>query len=169
MIEFTIGRDFRIPSGVELNFKVGTLSVTKSRNLQTSKVPLTVPTNEETIGSITLHGNGAATVKSHQGSVSIVKQGQVLAALSSKGMTTIPSVTVSGDSKTKTAQAGASDSASAGSKSEKPAGDATKDSDLLLGIPLWGWGVALGGLGALGAIVAVSAKGDDHHAAPLCR
>jgi len=163
--------DFRIPSGVEASFRVGTLSVTKSRSLQASKGSVTVPGNVETIGSITLHGNGAATVKSHQGNVSIAKQGQVLAALSSNDMMTIPSVTVSGEKNTRAAQAGASDSSPTGSVTrepvpsgpkveEEPAGAATRDDALLLWVPL-------GGIAAGGAIVI--GRGGDHKTSPRCR
>jgi len=162
--------DFRIPPGADTNLKVGTLSITKPRSLQTSKAPLNTPKNEETIGSIILHGNGAATVKSYQGNVSIVKQGKVVASLSSRDMMTIPSVTVSGDPKTRTAQAGASDLCPAGEitplpkpppepKVEEPAGAATQDYALLLWLPLGG--IAAGG-------VAIR-KDDDHRPIPRCR
>ena len=152
--------DFRVPPGVEMNFKVGTLSVAKSKSLQASKAPVTLPGKGETIGSITLHGNGAATVKSYQGNVSIVKGGHVLAALSSRDMVTIPSVTASGDQKVKTAQAGASDSAPPQQKVEEPAGAATQDYALLLWVPL-------GGIAVGGAAIAIARE--EHKPIPRCR
>ena len=100
--------NFRIPSETEMTFKVGNLSVTKSRVLQAAKEPTVVsPKSEETIGSISLHPSGSVTVKSVQGSLSILDQDRVhLAALSSRGSITIPSAMASGKSRTMVAQAG---------------------------------------------------------------
>jgi hypothetical protein len=99
---------FRIPSETEMTFKVGSLSVTKSRVLQAAKKPTVVfPKGEETIGSISLHSNGSVTVKSVQGSLSILNEDRVLlAALSSRDSITIPSAMASGKSTTMVAQAG---------------------------------------------------------------
>jgi hypothetical protein len=100
--------NFRIPSETEMTFKVGSLFVTKSRVLQAAKEPTVVsPKGEETIGSITLHPSGSVTVKSVQGSLSILDQDRVhLAALSSRGSITIPSAMASGKSRSMVAQAG---------------------------------------------------------------
>jgi hypothetical protein len=163
--------DFRIPSDIEARLNVGTLSVAKAKRVQASRGSVVPARTEETIGSITLHGNGAATVKSFQGDVTIVRQGQALAALSSKDMMTIPSVKVSPDQKTNVAQAGAVDLCPAGTvtpqpvtpdpKVEKePAGAATQDLGLLLWIPA-------GGLAAGGG-VAIIKKDDDHKPIPRC-
>jgi len=88
--------NFRIPSASELNFKVGNLSILKSRVLQATKDPSAVPSSsEETIGSISIHSDGSVTVKCIQGKLTIMDQGRVvLAALSSKDSVTIPSTTV---------------------------------------------------------------------------
>jgi hypothetical protein len=99
---------FRIPSKTEVMFKVGNLTVTKSRILEATKSPVTAPLkSEQAIGSISLHPNGSVTVKSFQGSLSILDQDRVLLApLSSKESVTIPAVTASGKARTMVAQAG---------------------------------------------------------------
>jgi len=99
---------FRIPSENNMTFKVGNLSVTKSRPLQAAKNPTLVPQkNEEVTGSIFLHPDGAVTIKSLQGSLFILNQDRtVLDALSSKESVTIPSITTSGKSRVMVAQAG---------------------------------------------------------------
>lgn len=88
--------EFRIPSTSEINFKVGNLSILKSRTLQAAKGFSVAPqSDEETIGSISIHGDGSVTVKSVKGKLTIMNQDQVvLAALSSKESITIPSTTV---------------------------------------------------------------------------
>jgi len=100
--------NFRISPDGELNFKIGNLLVTKSRSLQASKGPIMAsPKNEEIIGSITIHSNGAATVKSIRGQLFILDQDRaVLASLSSQDSVTIPSSTVKSPSKALVAQAG---------------------------------------------------------------
>jgi len=101
--------NFRILSGTEISFKVGNLSVTKSRVLQAAKNPAMGSSNrnEETIGSVSLHSNGSVTVKSLKGPVSILDQDHVvLAALSTKEAITIPSIMASGKSRTMVAQVG---------------------------------------------------------------
>jgi hypothetical protein len=102
------GINFRISPDAELNFKIGNLLVTKSRSLQASKGPIVAsPKNEETIGTISIHSNGAATVKSIRGQLFILDQDRaVLASLSSKDSVTIPSATVKSPSKALVAQAG---------------------------------------------------------------
>jgi len=102
------GINFRIPPDAELNFKIGNLLVTKSRSLQASKGPIVAsPKNEETIGSLSIHSNGSATVKSIQGQFIILDQDRVvLASLSSQESVTIPSKIVKGAPKTMVAQAG---------------------------------------------------------------
>ena len=100
--------EFRIPSGSEINFKVGNLSILKSRTLQATKGPSAIPpSDEETIGSISIHSNGSVTVKTIQGKLSILNQDRVvLAALSSKDSVTIPSITVGGKPPVMVAQVG---------------------------------------------------------------
>jgi hypothetical protein len=56
--------NFRLPPTAELSFKVGDLTVIRSTHLQASKTPSVLPPNSEaTIGSISVHPNGAITVK----------------------------------------------------------------------------------------------------------
>jgi hypothetical protein len=100
--------NFRISPNAELNFKIGSLLVTKSRSLQASKGPIVAsPKNEEIIGSITIHSNGSATIKTIQGQLFILdKDHTVLASLSSQDSVTIPSITVKGTPKAMVAQAG---------------------------------------------------------------
>ena len=100
--------EFRIPSGSEINFKVGNLSILKSRILQATKDPSAVPPiGEETIGSISINADGSVTVKSMKGKLTIMNQDRVvLAALSSKDSVTIPSTTVGGKPPVMVAQVG---------------------------------------------------------------
>jgi len=108
--------EFRIPSASEINFKVGNLSILKSRTLQATKGSSVVPqSDEETIGSIFIHTNGSVTVKTIQGRLSILNQDRVvLAALSSKDSVTIPSITVGGKPPVMVAQVGEEAAAAAG-------------------------------------------------------
>jgi hypothetical protein len=100
--------NFRISPNAELNFKIGNLLVTKSRSLQASKGPIVAsPKNEEAIGSIFIHSNGAATIKSIQGQFFITdKDYHVLASLSSNESVTIPSINVKSPSQAMVAQVG---------------------------------------------------------------
>ena len=100
--------DFRIPATAAMEFKVGALLVIPSHSLQASKSPSAVlPKIEEAIGSILIHSNGAVTVKSIKGSLSILSEDRVvLAALSPKDTVTLPSVIVKTPSRTMIAQAG---------------------------------------------------------------
>jgi hypothetical protein len=105
--------EFRIPSASEINFKVGDLSILKSRTLQATKDPSAAPpSSEETIGSISIHANGSVTVKSMKGKLTIMNQDRVvLAALSAKDSVTIPSTTVGGKPPVMVAQVGETASA----------------------------------------------------------
>ena len=98
--------DFRISPASETSIRVRSLSITLPRPLTASKGPSAASGNrQEAIGSINIHPNGAVTVRSVQGSFSILGQDRtVLATLSSKDMVTIPSATSSGTQKL--AQAG---------------------------------------------------------------
>ena len=142
--------NFRLPPAAELSFKVGNLTVIRSRSLQASKGPIAVsPKDEATIGSIFIHSNGAVTVKSLQGSLSVINQEHVvLAALSSKDTVTLPSVTVKTPPKVMVAQAG------------KKANDPEPESRKFLGLPTWVWvatGMVLGV--AVVAVVGVTTTG----------
>jgi len=98
--------DFRFSPSSETSIRVRGLSVASPRSLHVSKGPAAISGNrQEAVGSIMIHPNGAVTVKSHQGSVSVIGQDRtVLATLSSKDMVTIPSAVSSGSQKM--AQAG---------------------------------------------------------------
>ncbi len=83
---------FRIPASSELGLKAGNLSILRSSPFQASTVPLGAGRSEEIIGSISLHENGAVTVNSIQGKLTVVNQERaVLAALSTKESITVPS------------------------------------------------------------------------------
>jgi hypothetical protein len=100
--------EFRIPSASEINFKVGNLSISKPRVLQAAKDSSATPSNsEETIGSLSIHENGAVTVKSVKGKLTIVNQDRVvLVTVSSKDSVTIPSTTIGGKPPVMVAQVG---------------------------------------------------------------
>jgi hypothetical protein len=141
--------DFRLPSTAELSFKVGDLTVIKSKSLQASKNPSAVSSDSEaTIGSISVHSNGAVTVKSLRGSLSVLNQERVVvAALSSKDTVTLPSVAAKGPSRVMVAQAG-----------ETTSGPAAETGPFL-GISTWGWVAIIGGVAVAAAIIAVAAGG----------
>ncbi len=150
--------NFRISPTAELNFKVGNLIITKSRSLQASKSPImAAPKNEETIGSISIHSNGSATIRSVQGHLSILGRDRtVLAALSPRDSVTIPSITVKSSPKVMVAQAGET------AKSE--------EDRKVLGISTWGWVGIFGGVAAItGIVIAVSAgQGGGIDFVPRC-
>ena len=99
--------DFRIPSGEEVVFNVGNLTVAKSRVFQASKRMVSTSPEEETIGSISVHSNGSVTVKNIQGRLSVLNQDRmVLAAVPPKDSVTIPSILVTGKPPVTVAQVG---------------------------------------------------------------
>jgi len=150
-IQLTQGTiDFRLPSAAELSFKVGDLTVIQSKSLQASKNPLPVsPKSEATIGSISVHSNGAITIKSLQGSLSVLNQERVvLAALSSKDTVTFPSVTVKVPPREMLAQAG------------KKTINLDPHSSNFLGIPDWGWVAIVCGVAITASVVIIAATGD---------
>lgn len=152
--------NFRISSDAELNFKIGNLIVTKSRSLQASKGPIMAsPKNEETIGSISIHSNGSATVKSIQGHLSILDQDRaVLASLSPQDSLTIPSITVKSPSKAMVAQAGETVSGAA----TGVAGAGGEDY-------MWVWAsVALVGLTAAVVATAIIVSNEQGGVRPFC-
>jgi hypothetical protein len=151
--------DFRLPSTAELSFKVGDLTVIKSESLQASKNRSAVsPNSEATIGSISIHSNGAVTVKSLQGSLSVLNQKRVVvAALSSQDTVTFPSITVNGPPKVMVTQAS--------EKTRDPA-----ESSKFLGIPLWIWTTAIG-LVVMTTIIVIATSahgGGGGTAVPVC-
>jgi len=87
--------NFRISPMADLNFKVGNLVVAKSNSLGATKTSSQSSSrNGEIVGSISIHSNHSATIKSIQGQLSILDQGHTaLATLSSQDLVTIPSIT----------------------------------------------------------------------------
>jgi len=157
----TIG--FRLPSTADLSFNVGDLTVIKSKSLQASKTPSALSQNSEaTIGSISVHSNGAVTVKSLRGSLSILNPERVVvAALSSKDTVTIPSAAVKGPSKVMVAQAG--ETAAPGAEAEQWE---------FLGLTTWWWVAIAVGVTALAVGLAFGLSGGggggSSTAAPIC-
>jgi hypothetical protein len=152
--------NFRLPSTTDLSFKMGKLTVIQSKSLQASQEPLPVsPKTDTTIGSISVHSNGAVTVKSLQGSLSVLNQKRVvLASLSSHDTVTLPSVTVKGPSEVMVAQAS--------QKTSDPGPESSK----FLGIPTWGW-IAIGmavGVAAVAVIGITTTSGGGGATVPVC-
>ena len=140
--------DFRIPSGEEIVFKVGNLTVTKSRAFQASKRPTSTLPDEETIGSISVHSNGSVTVKNIQGRLSILNQDRVvLAAVSSKESLTIPSTPVTRTPRVMVAQVGET--------------AATGGTSTFFGASAGPWLVVGFGAGALGIGIGVAVAASD--------
>jgi hypothetical protein len=150
---------FRIPSAAELSFKVGDLTVSRYRPLQASKNPSAVsPERRDTVGTLSVHPNGAVTVKSIRGPLFVVNQDHVvLAALSSRDTVTIPSVAAKSRSRVMVAQAGETTSG--------PEAETKK----FLGISTWGWIGIIGGVVLVAAVVAIATSqgGGGHHEAVL--
>ncbi len=159
-MEITQGSiEFRLPAGSELSFRVGELTVI-SRPLRVSQNSLTVsPKSEATIGTISVHSNGAVTIQSFQGSLSVVNQERaLLATLSSKDTVTLPSVVVNTPSRTMVA------------KADEKTSDDEDETRKLLGIPWWIWEVA--GAGAVMATLitfgVTTREGNDRGVVPVC-
>lgn len=151
---------FRIPSGIETSFRVGDLSIGESPPLQAAKSPLISPRSEETVGSIALHSNGAVTVKSIRGPLSVRNQENVvLAALSSKESVTIPSITASGGQGQMVAQVG----------EEYPTGEAATEELLGLSKTTWMF-IAIAAVAVVGGGIAyfISAEDDEEFVVPAC-
>jgi len=158
------GLSFRIPAGVQTGFKVKALSIVKSQPLQASKnVPKGLVKEEETIGSVVLHANGSATVKTLKGQLHILGQDRtVLSSLASDQSVTIPSVTVSGIEKEKVMVAQA-----AGTTGAVGAAGAAEGTFLGLSTPAWvGIGASAATIGTMG----VSAQDYYSHgpSGPVC-
>jgi hypothetical protein len=151
--------EFRIPSTSEINFKVGNLSILKSRTLQAAKDGSTAPPgDEETIGSISIHPNGSVTVKSIKGKLTVMNQDRVvLAALSSKDSVTIPSTTVGMKPPVMVAQVG--ETAAAGASTIFGLSTAT-----VVGVVAGAAAIA----GIAAAVSATSGAGPTAPVAPVC-
>jgi hypothetical protein len=144
-MELTQGSiEFRLPLTTELSFNVGELTVTSK--------PL-----EVTIGSISVHSNGAVTIKCYEGSLSVLNQERVvLAALSSEDKVTLPSVIVKGP-KVMVAQG------------DEKTSDSDDEGRRFLGIPWWIW--AVGGVVIAAAIITIAVTSGGGHGGsrgPVC-
>ena len=148
---FQGGISFRIPSGADMSFRVGALSIGKSLPLQAAKSPLVPPKVEETVGTIAIHSNGAATVRSARGPLAVRDQdGVLLAALATRESVTIPSAMVSGQQGIMVAQA----------PGEYPTGEALTEE--FLGLPDWAWWViGVGAVVVTGVGIGIAASGGD--------
>jgi hypothetical protein len=159
--------EFKIPSKTELNFKVGRLIVTKSHPLTAAKASLLVsPKSEGTIGRISIHSNGSATVKSIQGSLSILDNDQIpIARLSSRDSVTIPTITINSTPKVMSAQAGGT---GRGLPSRMGVGAAGAGVEEALISP-WVWGgIGLAVLAIGGITWAFFSEDKDDDDIPLC-
>lgn len=152
---------FRIPPASETSFKMGNISVVKSRSLQAAKSP--VPSkNEEAVGSISIHPNGAVTVKSFQGNLSVLNQDRmVLAGLSPNNSVTFPSTTVKAEPRTMVAQTG---------KNEENDRDTEVGGWFGLSTGTWAL-IGLGVAGTAGGIAAAASGGGSGGVdfVPLCK
>jgi hypothetical protein len=155
--------EFRIPSGSQVTIKAGTLSILKSWPIQAAKGASAPMKSEETLGSVSIHSNGAVTVKSTRGKLSVLNHDRVvLAALSAKDSVTLPSITASESSGVRVAQVGATVGGGA-------AGGGAGGGGAFLGISTWAWvGMLAGVAGIAGIGVAASSAAIDHDRAPVC-
>jgi len=155
------GVEFRIPPDSEINFKVGNLSISKTRTLQATKGPSSAPAiGEESMGSISVHGNGAVTVKSLKGKLTVMNQERVvLSALSPKDSVTIPSTAVGGKPAVMLAQVGGDDGGGNGEGESSSERERT-----LLWIALGAVGLGLAGWGAY----LLFDHEDNHDNVPVC-
>ena len=136
--------DFRLPVTTELSFRVGELTVTSK--------PV-----EGTIGSISVHSDGAVTVRCFQGFLSVSNQERVvLASLSSEQKVAFqPSIVKS--PKVMVAQG------------EETACDEYAEGKGFLGIPWWIWaGSGVVVAAAVIAVVATSGGGGHRDRGPTC-
>ena len=150
---------FRIPSGAEMSCRVEGLAIGKSPPLEAARSPLISPRSEETVGSIARHPNGAVTVKSIKGPLSVQNQDNVvLAALSSKESVTIPSITASGGQRQMVAQVG----------EEYPTGEAVTEELLGLSKTTWLF-IAIAAVALVGGGIAyvIIEEDDDEFIAPV--
>jgi hypothetical protein len=149
--------EFRISPTSETNFKIGNVSIVRSRSLQATQAPsVATPENKEAIGSIIIHSNGSATVRSIQGRLSLLNKDRVvLAGLSTKDSLTLPSLTIKGNAPVMIAQVG-----------ETKVEEGKKD---------YTWYYVGGGVlvaaAIAGVVIALSSGGDggDDDFVPICR
>ncbi len=99
--------EFRVPPAAQMSFKVGTLSITNSRQLQASVGPSLYAKMEDSVGLISLQPKGAMVVNSLQGSLAVVEQDRkVLVTVTPDDPVQVPSSKVLGKQRVMVAQAG---------------------------------------------------------------
>jgi len=148
--------EFRVPSSSssDLTFKVGNLSIMRTKTLQASKVVIPHSRLDEGVfGTISIHSNGAITIKSDQGKLTVLDGTQTVASLSTKDSITIPSQTVSVPKKTIVAQAGET--------------GAVKEEEGFLGLSTWTWIGIAAVVAVIGGVAAAAGGGGDHER-PVC-
>lgn len=150
------GVEFRIPSSSDLMLSVGNILILKPKILQASTISLPVTkTNEEIIGSLTLHSNGALTIKSEQGSLTVIDDNKrVLASLRSRDSITLPSNTFNFQDKTVVAQAGDVGTTVTGGE--------------FLGLSTWTWIGIAAAVAVIGGVAIAAGGGGDHDRVPIC-
>jgi hypothetical protein len=147
---FTVQRDgqfhllqgrisFRIPSGADMSFRVGNLSIGKSHPSQAGKRLLASPQSEETVGAVVLI----------RGSLSIRDRDRVVLAVLPNESVTIPSFTVFGSPEQKVAGVEQYQIV------QYPTGKTALD-EPPLGLSGWTWMViSLAAVGAVGGAIAL--------------
>lgn len=151
------GVEFRIPSTSDLMFRVGNISIQKANILQASKDVLSLSrSDEEVIGSLNVHSNGALSIKSEKGQLTILDGNKkVLASLGSRDSITLPSRTINLPERTVVAQVGET--------------GAAKGEEGFLGLSTWSWVGIAAAAAVIGGVIAIAAAGDeDHERAPVC-
>ncbi len=151
------GIEFRIPSDQEFIFRVGRVSISKARLIQSSSLPLMDVWNEEIIGSINIHPNGALTVKTVRGKLRVIGENQVvLASVSSKAPITFPSSAIKTSPGTLVAQVG-----------ELELDTKTKEGFLGLSTKAW-VGIAASVVGAGAVVGIINSQEKERDRIPLC-
>jgi hypothetical protein len=157
LIQGEIG--FQVPSSCQGRFRVGSLSIAPAQSDRTAKSGGVISGgNKEIIGSLSIHSNGALTVKSLRGNLSIFDQDDVvLALLSQMEQVTMPSTVVSGKERFVVSQVGDIEDC----EEPKIAWFSWE------GPGIGGWGAILLNAGFLGAVVTQSSESSDDH--PICK
>ena len=162
--------EFRFPPGAEVDLEAGGLFIVKCRTLHATTAYSSAPDkNEEIAGSISIHSNGAVSLKSANGRISLLNKDRVvLTTLSPKETVTVPSVKAGGKEKTLVAQVGGDPKPEAKavpeeSAPEKPTGYVGLASSALA------VGMAVGIAGVAGIGIAGASDDDGQDFAPICR
>lgn len=160
--------EFRIPPGSEMNLEAGGLFILRCRPLQVTTSP-SIPSevDEGANGLISVLPNGAVTVKSTEGKVTVVRKDRVvLAAISAKETVTIPPMNAGGKEKIIVAQVAEKDPAAPAASPESEATE-TKEFLGLSTSALVGVGAGTAGLIGLG-VWGVSSTSGGPDTIPIC-